>query len=250
MASQLTKIFISTLLALCCFSAALLAQGLTGPTEVCLNTNYNYSYFDDQYIYTSVQWNAFGGTIVSGSGSNRIISWYSTSGTLRLTLKNGSVTTAVLDFPISGLSVGYINNPFAGTASGKYVVCPSATFSLTQQDANGASFTWQRRASNQSTWTTIGTRSANGYVTVSITQDTDFRIIGGCDNSTTPVLTVYVATATTPGTISATGTTICSGSMSPDLTSVAFADGAAIAYQWQKRVAGGAWTTIAGAYQR
>lgn len=142
-------VFSTTLFVLVCFASLVSdAQSFTGPEEVCQNSEQSYSYWDD-VAYTNVYWSVDGGgTIVSGSGLSRIISWSS----------SGSVTVSLYNSKGMLVSSGtkYVNIAGPGTLNIPSQSCPGQPITLSLSGYTGSSFNWESSADGYQ-WNLIGT---------------------------------------------------------------------------------------------
>ncbi len=169
-----------------------LGQSFTGPEEVCINKNANYSYYDD-VEYTSIDWSVTGGaTIVSGTGLSRVIKFSS----------YGTVTVILYNYgnPVSS-GTKYVNLLSPGTLYSTAQTCAGAAANLYLTGQIGTSFYWEY-STDGTNWNSIGTfgSSIAQYPTVT----TYYRCYpSSCGAALSNVTTVTVYQY--PGTYSMTG---------------------------------------------
>jgi Domain of unknown function (DUF6443) len=138
------------------------AQVFTGFTDVCKTTNHTYTYSDD-VTYTSAQWTVTsGGTIVSGTGLSRQISW-TTNGTITVSLYNGSTLVS------QGTLNVYTFEP--GTISGPAAVVQGNPVTITRSGQYGG-FQWEV-STDGTTWVALGSTPSLVHTP---TQNSQYRL--------------------------------------------------------------------------
>jgi hypothetical protein len=199
---------------------------------------------------------------VSGGGGTTSYQWqqnmagtWTNVGTNSNTYNTG-VLTANTDFHVvitqtgtdcanisSDFTVNVVSDPTV-TISGSASICASGSTTLTAGVTDGsgaASYQWQQYIG--STWTDVGTNSAN-FTTPVISATTDFRVIvtqTGSNCGTTS--SAYTVTIVSAPTVSITGvSTICSGGTTI-LTANVTGGGGSNTYQWQQNISG-TWTNV------
>lgn len=130
------------------------AQTFTGPTEVCQNKGYTYSYYDDVQ-YNSIEWSASGGgTIVKTVGLTATAKFSS----------SGSITVELYYYgSLRSSDTKNVSVYSPGSLSGPSQSCSGSAVSLSISGGTGSTFMWQ--------YSTDGTNFYNiGSYGTSITQ--------------------------------------------------------------------------------
>ncbi|HPI79342.1 MAG TPA: hypothetical protein PLM35_02315, partial [Cyclobacteriaceae bacterium] len=110
------------------------AQTFTGPTEVCQNKGYFYSYYDD-VEYNSVEWSASGGGSIVKKVGLQTTAKFSSSGSITVELYYyGSLRSS---------STKYVTVSSSGTLSGPSQSCPGSAIALHLSGGTGSTFMWQ-----------------------------------------------------------------------------------------------------------
>jgi len=144
----------------------------------------------------------------------------------------------------------------AGTIGTAQTLCfgatPAPLTSTADPSGGTGTFTYQWESSpDNSTWTAIPGATGAGYAPGPLTATTAYRrqvASGICDPVYSPVITLTVLPALTPGSIAA-NQTICAGATPSPLTSTVDATGGpgAYVYQWEASTDNSTWTAIPGA---
>ena len=162
---------------------------------------------------------------------------------IRSMVTSGSCTaaySAVKTITVNPTSVG-------GTVTGGGTVCNSGLAGTLKLAGNTGTIQWQYSTDGGATYTnapsstgtassftTTSTGTAATYIVSNVTADTYFRALvtsGACSSTVSNAKAFVVATAATPGTVSAASTTVCSGTGTTLTLS-----GSVGAIVWQKSV--------------
>lgn len=243
----MATVFSITLLLLFAWTSSF--ADLTGPSNVCTGVAYGYvSSTVPDGVSVRLLWSYTGSPSVSTPNNyTKNLTW-SNAGSVTLTEqeKVGGTwqTVAVYTINVALRSAGTISSNVSMVCSGV-----SSSITLSNSGLAGTTFSWQSSPFGQNTWTTIGSASPGVAFQTSITQKTDFRLIGDCSyGPASNVVTVDIYSTLTSAGVVAGVSTIWTNTVPPAFTSTSLpvAGGNYYTMKWQKYVSG-TWTDIAGA---